>query len=75
MRFFYEISGRQIGGLLVIKNQVFDLHNFSGVYMRLMDDQMMPEIKLLAADSPARIECRRLHDALFQWLEITDARR
>lgn len=72
MHFFYEISDRQIHGSLEIEGQIFDLRDFSGVYMRLMDDRALPEIP--GADSTVRAQSRRLHDAFFQWLEITDAR-
>src|SRR5215204_743019 len=68
----YNFAGGQINGSLVIEGEIFDLQDFSGVYIRLMDDQMLPET--VDADSSVRARSRRLHEVLFQWLEITDAR-
>jgi glutathione synthase/RimK-type ligase-like ATP-grasp enzyme len=39
-----------------------------------MDDQALPEARDLPPDHPERLRCRRLHDALLQWMEITPAR-
>jgi glutathione synthase/RimK-type ligase-like ATP-grasp enzyme len=72
--FVYEIRDNQIVGTLTIENEVYDLEDFTGVYTRLMDDQALPEIKKLPADSPLRAHSRNTHDALFQWLEIAPAR-
>jgi glutathione synthase/RimK-type ligase-like ATP-grasp enzyme len=72
--FVYEICGNQINGTLTIEDEVYDLEDFTGVYTRLMDDQALPELKSLPANSPLRAHCRRTHDALFQWLEIAPTR-
>lgn len=72
--FGYEIFGGQVTGSITIDNQIYDLDDFTGVYTRLMDDTILPEIKALSAKSPLRARARRLHDALFQWIEIAPAR-
>lgn len=72
--FAYEITNRRIQGSLAIGNLVVDLEDIRGVYTRLMDDRALPELRNLAAGSSISVRCRLLHDALFHWLEITDAR-
>lgn len=72
--FVYKISDGHLAGTLTIDHQVFNLARFSGVYTRLMDDRALPELKNLAPDATLRTKCRRLHDAIFQWIEITPAR-
>jgi glutathione synthase/RimK-type ligase-like ATP-grasp enzyme len=43
------------------------------VYVRLMDDRELPELRGLGPDAPARLRCRALNDALLRWIEITPA--
>ena len=50
------------------------LEDFVGVYVRLMDDRILPELTGEPDNSPARQRCRALHDALFTWYEVAPAR-
>jgi hypothetical protein len=68
------LSGDQIRGWLHIDDAHFRLEEFTGVYVRLMDDRLLPELEGKAFDSPERTYCRRLHETLSLWLELTEAR-
>jgi glutathione synthase/RimK-type ligase-like ATP-grasp enzyme len=63
-----------VTGSLRMGEETIDLSTVSGVYMRLMDDRMLPELDGRAADDPARAHARSFHDALFRWSEVSPAR-
>ena len=70
----FEISGGRITGQMKLEDQSYPLEDFGGVYTRLMDDQLLPELKDEPAASPQRSYCRTLHETLMHWCEITPAR-
>lgn len=70
----FTVQGGQVRGALRLDGQEHTLEAFCGVYNRLMDDQALPEVRDLPPDHPERLRCRRLHDALLQWMEIAPAR-
>jgi hypothetical protein len=70
----FSVEAGQVDGVLYLEGQKFPLDGFSGVYNRLMDDQALPEVRDLPPNHPERLRCRRLHDTLLQWMEITPAR-
>jgi hypothetical protein len=70
----FRLQNGQISGGLVIQGQEYPLEGFSGVYNRMMDDQSLPEVRDLPLEHPDRVRCRRLHDALLQWMEIYPGR-
>ena len=51
-----------------------DLADVTGVYLRLMDDRVLPELADEPDDSPARASSRTFHDTLGQWAEVAPAR-
>ena len=63
-----------VTGELRLNGDRHRLEDFSGVYVRLMDDRVLPEVKSEPPDSPARFYCRALHDTLMRWCEIAPAR-
>lgn len=69
----FEISGGWVTGKIRLENQQYHLENFSGVYTRLMDDQLLPELKD-EPPSPKRRYCRNLHDTLLRWYEVMPGR-
>lgn len=73
-RFGFELLQDRIEGKLHLRSQQYRLEDITGVYMRLMEDEALPEVRGLPPQAPARQHCRNLHDALIQWLEITPAR-
>lgn len=70
----FEITAGQITGYLKIAEQHYRLEDFQGIYTRLMDYQLLPELESERPDSQRRQHCQRLHDALTQWSEIAPAR-
>lgn len=70
----FEIHGRRIKGVLRIDGKCHRLENVQGVYTRLLDDRLLPELAQEPAHSARRRRCRALHDALAQWSELTPAR-
>lgn len=61
-------------GWLHIGNASYRAEEFEGIYVRFMDDRLLPELTGEPNDSPLRQHCRALHDALTQWMEVSDAR-
>jgi hypothetical protein len=66
----FEVAGGRVGGTLRIKDEELPLDEISGVYVRLMDDQNLPELRDEPPSSPLRRYCRSLHAALTAWTEI-----
>ncbi|HEX2079627.1 MAG TPA: hypothetical protein VHG08_18010 [Longimicrobium sp.] len=69
-----EIRGGKTGGELRIDREAWPLEAFGGIYARLMDDRLLPELEGEPGDSPRRARCRALHEALLRWTEIAPAR-
>jgi RimK-like ATP-grasp domain len=61
-------------GTLVHNGQMVALSAVTGVYLRFMDDRLLPEVRDLPDDSPLRAHSRAFHDLLPQWAEVTEAR-
>lgn len=71
----FEIAaGGNVTGTLRSNGDYHRLEDFSGVYVRLMDDRALPEVKSEPADSPTRLSCRAIHDTLMRWCEIAPIR-
>jgi hypothetical protein len=70
----FAIAGARITGSLRLDGHSYRLEDFRGVYSRLMDDQVLPELKNEPANSPQRQYCRALHDTLIRWCELAPAR-
>lgn len=67
--------GAPVDGTLSLNGQDWPLSGFSGVFLRLMDWQDLPENRVGPAGDPAGV--RRsglLHDALVQWTEMARCR-
>lgn len=69
-----RVAAGRVTGELIVRGQGYLLERFDGVYLRLMDDRFLPEIRCQAPDSPARAHSRRVHEALLAWTEIAPAR-
>lgn len=70
----WEIVGGEVRGLLTLGAQRHRLEDVIGVYVRLMDDRVLPELAAEPENSPLRHRCRALHDTLFNWYEVASAR-
>ncbi len=70
----FEIGAGGVAGTLSIDGRRLPLASIRGVYSRLMDDHILPELEGEAAGSPRRRHCRALHDALVRWSEVAPGR-
>ena len=64
------IENKEINGTLQIRTTRYDLNDLSGIYIRLMDENLLPEIENEPLGSEKRIRCRSLHESLFLFCEI-----
>lgn len=71
--FQVQAAGR-VTGQLRLDGRSCRLEDFRGVYTRLMDDQLLPEVRDEPADGPGRRYARALHETLACWCEIAPAR-
>lgn len=69
-----RVSAGRVTGELAVRDQLVPLEHIDGVYLRLMDDQLIPEVRSAAADSRVRAHSRRVHDTLLAWVELAAAR-
>jgi glutathione synthase/RimK-type ligase-like ATP-grasp enzyme len=69
-----EVGPEGVEGELRMNSETLNLREFSGVYVRLMDDRLLPELDGEPDNSPLRRRTRALHEALYRWLEVADGR-
>jgi hypothetical protein len=70
----FRLDGDGLHGTLDVGDRSIRLEDVAGVYWRLMDDRMLPELQGLPPDAPERDRCRALHDAFTSWTSVTPAR-
>ena len=70
----FGVAAEGISGTLRLEAETFDLCAIRAVYLRLMDDRILPELAGEPDGSPARRHSRALHDTLYRWIEVADAR-
>jgi glutathione synthase/RimK-type ligase-like ATP-grasp enzyme len=69
-RMHFEIVDGDIDGEIDLDGEKVQLSDISGVYLRFMDDQQLPEMHGQPQGSPARRHVRALHDAFYRWSEV-----
>src|SRR4030095_12042936 len=69
----YNIN-KDVKGTLTIHDAGFDLGEIGGVYTRLIDDRVLPELKNEKEGSENLKYSFSFHQLLSQWMEITTAR-
>jgi hypothetical protein len=74
IRLCWSTAGGRLDGHLWLGGTVYALDGFAGIYARLMDDRLLPELDGESPDSPARRQSRRLHDLLVQWIDVAPGR-
>jgi glutathione synthase/RimK-type ligase-like ATP-grasp enzyme len=67
-------DGARVRGRLEHDGWSVALQDVRGIYLRFMDDRLLPELAGEPADSPARRTSRAFHDIVGQWAELTAAR-
>jgi len=73
-RMSFEVRAGRVTGVLELDGSTWPLEFFDGVYTRLMDDRLLPELKGLPDGSAAATHSRQLHETLTRWCEISPAR-
>jgi len=73
-RLDFELTGGTFDGVLTVGDIQVSLGEIDGVYVRLMGDAGLPELKDLPAAAPEREYSRAQHEALLLWLDLTPAR-
>lgn len=74
VRMEFEVRSGRVTGELAIDGDRLPVESIDGVYTRLMDDSLLPELKGGDGSSRARDHSRQLHETLMRWCEVTAAR-
>jgi glutathione synthase/RimK-type ligase-like ATP-grasp enzyme len=72
--FAWHIETGLVDGSLHLRGETFRLADICAVYVRLMDDQLLPELANEPKGSPARRHARAFHDAFYRWIEVAPGR-
>jgi glutathione synthase/RimK-type ligase-like ATP-grasp enzyme len=70
----FAVGAHGVRGTLRLDDEALNLDEISAVYLRLMDDRLLPELESEPANSPKHRHSRALHDTLYRWIEVADAR-
>jgi RimK-like ATP-grasp domain len=73
-RLAWSVIAGRVSGWLVVDGHGYDLESIIGVYARLMDDRLLPELDDEPEDSARRRHCRQLHDQLVAWMDVAPGR-
>ncbi|MEA2220181.1 MAG: hypothetical protein QOJ35_2807 [Solirubrobacteraceae bacterium] len=69
-----DFDGAGPRGILEHDGWSVALQDVTGIYLRFMDDRLLPELRGEPDGSPARRASRAFHDIVGQWAEVADAR-
>src|SRR5262249_11005530 len=69
-----EVEDGRVRGEFQLNGARYLLEDFSGIYTRLMEWELLPELEHASLDSPARLHCRNLHAVLMQWHQLAEGR-
>jgi len=70
----FAVGADGVSGTLRLDDETLNLSDISAVYLRLMDDRLLPELESEPTGSPKHRHSRALHDTLYRWIEVADAR-
>ncbi len=70
---WFSVDADGVAGELELCGERLDLSAVTGVYLRLMDDRILPELRGEPEGSAPRRRTRALHDTLCRWMELADA--
>lgn len=68
------VNDGEVSGVLDLCGEPFELEVFGGVYNRVMDHQLLPELDGVPLDDPLYRHTERLHEALSVWCELMPGR-
>jgi hypothetical protein len=63
-----------VDGRVTIAGETIPLNEITGLYLRPMDDELLPGIAALPPKSTARCHCRRFHELLLRYADIMPGR-
>ncbi len=73
-----EIAGNDGGGSIAgtfrVDSETIPLGDVTAIYLRTMDDNLLPGISPLPMNAPVRHHCRRLHELFLGYADIASAR-
>jgi hypothetical protein len=67
------IDGR-VAGWMHLGSMGYRLEGFTGIYTRLMNHDLLPEVEKEPPNSPKRLHCQAVHNVLVRWFEIAPGR-
>ena len=67
-------AGGAVDGALGVAGETIALADVSGIFLRIMDDNLLPGVAALAPTDRRRERCRHLHETLVRWVDIAPAR-
>lgn len=70
----FSMENGHITGQMSIQGKNIPLANFTGVYTRMMDFRLLPEIEKETPGSVRWHHGNALHDTILRWIELTPAR-
>lgn len=74
MQVQFQIQQGSITGRIHLAGKEYALEGFTGIFTRLMDFSLLPEIENEPLHSPKRQYCRALSDTLVRWFDIAPIR-
>jgi glutathione synthase/RimK-type ligase-like ATP-grasp enzyme len=69
-----NVDDSGVHGRLTGPDLSLDMAQVTGVYLRFMDDRLLPELEGEPPQSPVRVAARAFHELFGQWADITSAR-
>jgi len=67
-------AGGALGGYVELDGETVPLCNITGLYLRTMDDRLLPEIVNAPVGAPQRLHSRGLHELLLAWADLMPGR-
>lgn len=67
-------AGGTVGGTLAFEDGTVPLEQVRGLYLRIMDDALLPEMTGMAPDAPLRRRTQRLHELLLRFADLAPGR-
>lgn len=67
-------EGGAVGGTLTLEGEKVSLSQVTGMFLRLMDDRLLPGVAGLPPGAPERARSRRLHELLLRFADLSPGR-
>lgn len=66
----WELEGEAASGILQYNKKEYALEDFTGVYIRFMDERELPELKSLQPDDELVVHFQHFQTSLTNWMEV-----